>query len=71
MEKTHHFLSESVIWETVSEFITPTGEISKGMGESVIKIDGDLIINESWAMLQGKKIENNYKIERLSENRYQ
>lgn len=71
MEKTLHFLSESAIWETTSEFVTPTGEVSKGTGESIIKIDGDLIINESWAILQGRKIENNYKIERLSVNHYQ
>ncbi|MCD7899562.1 MAG: hypothetical protein LUH22_06735 [Bacteroides sp.] len=69
--KERHFLFESIIWESVSEFVTPNGDVSKGIGESVIQLNGDLITNESWAIIKGKRVDNNYKIRRLSENRYQ
>lgn len=46
-----HFLSESAVWQTTSEFVTPEGIISKGIGESVLSIHKEEIINKSWARL--------------------
>lgn len=65
-----HFLSESTIWQTTSEFITPNGQISYGMGETAITVLHDKIINNSWAQLGNIKRENNYIIRQISDNRY-
>lgn len=71
MEKPLNFLSETAHWETVSEFTTPDGVISKGMGESLIEVNDTGITNKSWVSINKKKIENNYVIHKVSENRYE
>jgi len=57
-----HFLSESAIWQTTSEFVTPNGDISYAKGESVISVEDKEIINESWVQMTDIKRVNNYKI---------
>jgi len=71
MEKPLNFLSETARWETASEFTTPNGVISKGTGESLIEINERGITNKSWALINKKKIENNYVIHKVTENRYE
>jgi len=73
MDNNHssHFLSDSAVWETVSEFLGPDGKVSEGTGESVINIDGNLITNESWVTIQDNRMENRYEIRPLSVNRLQ
>ncbi|MDR2040229.1 MAG: hypothetical protein LBQ60_20100 [Bacteroidales bacterium] len=61
-----HFLSESAIWKTSSEFVAPDGKISFAEGESVISIHGTEITNESWVQLESIKRSNHYKITRVS-----
>lgn len=67
----NHFLSETAVWESVSEFVSPDGTVSEGRGESAIHIEGGLITNESWVIMQDKKMENMYEIKPQTENRYQ
>lgn len=57
-----HFLSESAVWQTTSEFVSPNGEISNAKGESVISISKTELTNESWAQIGDVKRINNYKI---------
>lgn len=57
-----HFLSESCIWESTSEFTDSNGNISKGNGISDIKVLKDKITNNSYAELDGKMIYNDYEI---------
>lgn len=61
-----HFLSESAIWQTISEFVAPNGEISNAEGESVISVFETEIINESWAQVCNVKRVNDYKITPVS-----
>ncbi len=65
-----HFLSESAIWQTSSEFVTPEGIISKGEGQSIISIYENEIINESWAQLEDIRRTNNYRIIPVSSTEY-
>jgi len=62
-----HFLSESAVWESASEFVTPDGVVSHGYGESAITVNGNGIVNESWVLIGDFKRVNNYKIIRISE----
>jgi len=71
MQKPLNFLSETACWETISEFTTPDGVISKGKGESLVELSDTGIINKSWALINEKKIENNYVIHKVTENRYE
>lgn len=57
-----HFLSESAVWQTTSEFISPNGEISNAKGESIISVSETELTNESWAQIGHVKRINNYKI---------
>lgn len=65
-----HFLSESAVWKTRSEFVTPDGQISYAEGESIISVTGKEIINESWAQMENIKRINNYKITPLSQSEF-
>ncbi len=47
MGKHQHFLSETAVWATEAEFVTPSGKITSGKGTSKITIEGDRIINHS------------------------
>ncbi len=57
-----HLFSESAIWETTSEFVTPDGTISHAKGESVISVCEQEIVNDSWAQLDEIRRTNRYKI---------
>lgn len=70
MKEYKHLLSESALWTTVSEFVDPKGEISKGEGQSIIEISDKKITNDSWANTPNGKMENKYTIRKLSETRY-
>jgi hypothetical protein len=61
-----HLFSESAIWKTTSEFVTPNGEISTAKGQSVISVGETEITNESWADVGGIRRMNNYKTTRVS-----
>lgn len=65
-----HFLSESALWETTSEFVIPDGHISFACGESVITVNDKKIINESWAQMENIRRVNNYHITRLSPSKF-
>lgn len=71
MEVEKSFLSETAIWKTVSEFVDPTGQIFIGEGESNVIVNGKSIANRSWLTVLGTKLENNYSITQISQNRYQ
>lgn len=58
----NHFLSESAVWQTTSEFVAPNGEISNAKGESVISVSETELTNESWAQTGDVKRINNYRI---------
>lgn len=62
-----HFLSESTVWQSSSEFVTPDGQIAYAKGESVISVNEKEIINESWVQMGSIKRINNYKITPLSQ----
>lgn len=62
---TKHLLSETATWSTKSEFVTPNGQASEALGESVITVSGDTITNMSWVEINGKRLMNNYHITRL------
>jgi hypothetical protein len=55
---------------TSSEFVDKEGKIYKAIGESKITLDSESITNESWACIEGKKVYNNYKIEKETELKY-
>lgn len=57
-----HFLSETAVWESISEFVSPNGKISYAEGESVITISEKEITNNSWAQIGDMKRTNHYKI---------
>ncbi len=65
-----HFLSNTALWESLSEFVTPDGKISNATGESEIIINGDKIEIKSWAMLNDSKITNFYSITKITETKY-
>lgn len=65
-----HLLSETAIWKTESEFITPDGTVSKALGETSILIKGNEIENNSWAFFGTLKRENNYSINPGSINEF-
>jgi len=65
-----HLLVESSLWESVSEFVTPEGNIMNAIGETKIIVDENKIENKSWAMVNGSKIENFYLITKISETKY-
>jgi hypothetical protein len=65
-----HLLSETATWKTQSEFVTPEGEINQGIGETRITIMDEIILNDSWVEQGDSKIENNYKIRKVSPNEY-
>ena len=66
-----NFLSETVLWITSSEFVDSKGNISRGQGESEINVSEELITNNSWVVMGGNKIENNYSIRKVTDTRYQ
>ena len=65
-----HLLGENAIWISISEFVTPDGNILKATGETRITIDGNKIINKSWVMLNDLKIENFYSITKITGTKY-
>lgn len=65
-----HLLSESNLWETVSEFVTPNGVISKASGETEIIFADVVIENRSWVMINNRKLENMYSIKKVSDQLY-
>jgi hypothetical protein len=65
-----NLLSESALWKTESEFVTPQGIIIPSKGETEIEIKGKVIINNSWTMFDNNKRVNNYKICKLNESEY-
>lgn len=66
-----NLLSETALWKTESEFVTPNGNIARSMGETKVEVKGEAISNNSWVILGGEKRENNYKIVRVNTNEYQ
>jgi hypothetical protein len=66
-----NLLSETALWKTESEFVTPTGNITRSMGETKVEVKGKTISNHSWVILGGEKRENNHKIVRVNTNEYQ
>ncbi len=67
---TKHLLSETATWSTKSEFVTPNGQASEALGESVITVNGDTTTNMSWVEINGKRLMNNYHITRLPDNHF-
>lgn len=65
-----HFLSESAIWQTTSEFITPDGNISYAEGESAVSVSETIITNESWVQIDDVIRRNNYKITPVSSTEF-
>ncbi len=65
-----HLLKENALWESISDFVTPDGNILKATGETEISIDGVKIKNKSWVILNGVKIVNFYSITKISEAKY-
>lgn len=63
-----HFLSETAVWQTTSEFVTSDGTTSHARGKSVVTVSETEIINESWAQMGEVKRINNYKITPVSPN---
>lgn len=61
-----HLFSESAVWKTISEFVSPDGKITHAEGESVISVQETVIMNESWAILNNTKRVNNYRITSIS-----
>ena len=51
--------------ESVSEFITPGGNIVTAKGETKVAVDGGKTQNKSFAVLNGSKIENFYSITKI------
>lgn len=65
-----HFLSDEGVWKTESEFTDAKGVISRVDGESVITIEKGLIRNYSYAVVNGEKVVNDYRIEPVNERYY-
>lgn len=65
-----HFLSESALWYSESEFVDPQGNITKTSGESKITVSENEIINESWAEMDSHRRVNNYRILPVSNTEY-
>jgi|LSQX01.2.fsa_nt_gb hypothetical protein len=63
-----HLLSESAVWNSISEFISSDGTITEAIGETSIVIKENEIINNSWASLGESKRINNYRIKIISKN---
>ena len=63
-----HLLSETAIWKSESEFVSPEGTITKAFGESSIVVKGSEIKNNSWASFGESERMNNYSIKAISEN---
>lgn len=61
-----HLFTESAVWETTSEFVSPEGKISHAKGESIISVNETEITNKSWVELDKIKRVNNYKITPVS-----
>nr|WP_320000151.1 hypothetical protein [uncultured Draconibacterium sp.] len=61
-----HLLSESAVWNSMSEFISSDGTTTKAIGETSIVINENEIINNSWASLGESKRINNYRIKTIS-----
>ncbi len=57
-----HLFSESAVWKTTAEFVTPDGAISRAGGESVVSVGETEIINESWVQLGEVLRTNSYRI---------
>lgn len=66
-----HFLSESALWHSKSEFVDSHGNITKASGESKIIVSENEIINESWAEIDSHRRVNNYRIIPISDTEYQ
>ena len=70
MRAVKHLLSDSAEWMTNSEFVDKDGNILRAIGEAKIVVYDNQIINESWACVEGKKVFNNYKIQRESDSKF-
>ncbi len=70
MRAVKHLLSDSAEWMTNSEFVDKDGNILRAIGEAKIVVDDNEIINESWACVEGKKVFNNYRIQRESDSKF-
>ncbi|MEH0153922.1 hypothetical protein V6R21_07220 [Limibacter armeniacum] len=66
--ETMHLFSESAIWKTASEFISPDGKISKAFGETSVIVKANEIKNNSWASFGELKRVNDYAIKVISKN---
>ncbi len=51
MRAVKHLLSDSAEWMTNSEFVDKDGKILRAIGEAKIIVDGEEIVNESWACI--------------------
>lgn len=69
-EQPKHLFSENALWKTKSEFTDAEGNVSKGIGESLIELKNGLISNTSWALVGGDLMENNYTIVSHSPTRF-
>ncbi len=65
-----HLLDENALWESISDFVTPDGNILKATGETEIITDGEKIINKSWVILNNSKIVNIYSITKIAGTKY-
>ena len=65
-----HFLSESALWYSESEFVDPQGNIAKASGESKITVTENEILNENWAEMGSQRRINNYRIVPVSNTEY-
>ncbi|HCO67508.1 MAG TPA: hypothetical protein DIT04_07115 [Dysgonomonas sp.] len=70
MKKYKNLLSESAVWNTVSEFIDPEGNITSAEGQSVITLSSSGIINDSWVRNADGQIRNKYVISKNSETHF-
>ena len=65
-----HFLSESSVWHSTSEFTDAKGNVSKGIGVSEIKVCTDKITNNSYVEFEGAIIHNDYEIRSENNNAF-
>jgi hypothetical protein len=65
-----NLLSETALWITESEFVTPDGVITRSKGETKVEVQDKTIFNNSWVEFDSTKRVNNYKISILHENEY-
>jgi len=61
-----HFLSESAVWQTSSEFVSPEGKASFAEGQSGITISEAKNSNKSRMQIRDIKRMNHYKITPIS-----